>query len=569
MLTAWGRALKPDNILPEYPRPQLRRARYQMLNGYWNCAVTKSALMPKTFPYRILVPFSPESSLAKFSHHLKDDEYLWYQRTVTIPQSWRDKVLVHFDAVDQQADVFFDGEHVASHAGGYLPFFCTLEHAKAGQQVSIVVRVRDMTDKSWHSRGKQKTKRGGIWYTPQSGIWQSVWMEPVPETYIEGLRITPRYDEELLDVTVKCERITECSVTFRGKTYEGDTNEVITLEAKGLSSWSPDNPVLYDFSAQLGQDVVESYFAMRKFSVEKCEDGIMRLMLNNEPIFHTGLLDQGYWPDGLYTAPDDKALIYDIQLAKSMGFNVLRKHIKVEPLRWYYHCDRLGMIVWQDMPCGGGKYNPLIVTTPVVTGMNIPDRFYRLFGRQNQEGRNQYRRELQEMIEHLYNCPCIGMWVPFNEGWGQFDAAKTLELVQKLDQTRTVDHASGWHDQKVGDFKSLHVYFRPYKFKPDKLGRCVILTEFGGFSHAVKGHSHIARKEFGYKKEESLADFEQSMIDLYQQQIVPAKNMGLSAAILTQLSDVEDEVNGLVTYDRQVVKIPTKTIRKLNSHLHF
>ena len=569
MLTSWGRALDPARILPEYPRPQFRRREYLMLNGFWEAAVTKTAVIPQEFPHKILVPFSPESELARFSHTLLPDEYLYYRRSVAIPDAWRGRVLLHFGAVDQQADVFLNGEHAASHAGGYLPFCCEIKDAAPGKEITIVVRVRDMTDRSFHSRGKQTLRPGGIWYTPQSGIWQSVWMEPVPEKFIEKLVITPDLDEEVVRITVKSQTAAPCAVIFGGRTYAGRTNEEITIDARDLELWTPDTPILHDFSVQMGRDRVESYFAMRKFSTMRDERGVLRLALNDRILFHSGLLDQGYWPDGLYTAPDDRAFIRDITLAKQMGFNVLRKHIKVEPLRFYYHCDRLGMIVWQDMPCGGGRFDPLIVTAPLFTRIHLKDRHYRLFGRGDAQGRAQYSRELCDMIEHLYNCPCIGMWVPFNEGWGQFDAARTLERVTALDPTRTVDHASGWHDQKCGLFKSEHVYFRRYRFRPDRLDRCVILSEFGGYSHAVPSHSRIAKREFGYKKERSLSRLEAHFVSLYENEILPAREKGLAAAIYTQLSDVEDECNGLVTYDRQVVKIPIKTIRKVNRRLYF
>ena len=301
---------------------------------------------------------------------------------------------------------------------------------------------------------------------------------------------------------------------------------------------------------------------MRKFSVEKDKDGVARLFLNNEPYFHNGLLDQGYWPDGLYTAPTDEAMIYDITTAKAMGFNMLRKHIKVEPLRWYYHCDRCGMLVWQDMPNGGGKYNPVVISAPLVTGIHLKDSAYGLFARTSAEGRSQYRAELGAMVRHLYNCPCIAMWVPFNEGWGQFDAAKICQLIKGMDTTRTVDHASGWHDQGIGQIKSLHVYFREYKFKPDKLGRAVVLSEFGGYNHAVRSH-RFNERNFGYKSFETAAQLQIALEELYGQQIAPAKAQGLSASVYTQLSDVEDELNGLLTYDRKVAKIAPEVMRNI------
>ena len=301
---------------------------------------------------------------------------------------------------------------------------------------------------------------------------------------------------------------------------------------------------------------------MRKVSVEKDRSGKPRLFHNGRPYFHNGLLDQGYWPDGLYTAPTDEAMIFDIETAKAMGFNVLRKHIKVEPLRWYYHCDRLGMLVWQDMPCGGGRYDPVVVSAPLVTDIHLKDSAYLLFGRESKAGRGEFMTELRAMVQHLYNCPCIAMWVPFNEGWGQFDAARAVGVIHEIDTSRTVDHASGWHDQGIGETKSLHVYFRPYVFKPDRRGRAVILTEFGGYNCLVPGHSFNDR-DFGYKRLGDADKLRAALEELYSQQIAPAYEQGLAAAIYTQVSDVEDELNGLITYDRQVVKIPPETVRNI------
>ena len=312
----------------------------------------------------------------------------------------------------------------------------------------------------------------------------------------------------------------------------------------------------------LGSDTVYSYFAMRKCSVETDKDGVRRLFLNGKPYFHNGLLDQGYWPDGLYTAPSDDALIYDIQLAKDMGFNMLRKHIKVECDRWYYHCDRLGMLVWQDMPCGGRRYDPLIVSTPLVTGWHLDDSLYPLFGRTNVTARKAFLNELRDMVTTLYNHPCIAMWVPFNEGWGQFDSQTAVQVIQSVDKTRTIDPASGWHDQGFGDVRSLHVYFQKYKFQPDKLGRATLLSEFGGYVHRVEGHA-VGGRSVGYKTCDAPLSLEYALQALYDEQIRPAIAQGLSAAVYTQLSDVEHELNGLVTYDRSIVKLPVQTLRKI------
>lgn len=558
MQTPWTEKVDRNAPFPEYPRPQMVRDNWLNLNGPWEYAINRSNKQPKEYDGEIIVPFSPETELSGVSRQVGPDDWLWYRRSFAIPESFSGKrVILHFGAVDQEATVWVNDTQVISHIGGYLPFEADITDA-LGENNRIIVRVKDYTDKSWHTRGKQKTHRGGIWYTPQSGIWQSVWAEAVPENYIKKLSITPLFDSGSVEITAE--------TTGNESAYAHMGEESFALPAiipvPGCEPWTPETPNLYGFSVTCGEDKVDSYFAMRKFSVGEDENGVKRLMLNNRPYFHNGLLDQGYWPDGLYTAPTDEALIYDITLAKSMGYNMLRKHIKIEPLRWYYHCDRLGMLVWQDMPCGGGRYSPVTVSAPLITDIHLKDSAYALFGRRSQIGRTEFKNELRDMIKHLYNCPCIAMWVPFNEGWGQFDSARMCDLIKSVDTTRTIDHASGWHDQKIGETKSLHVYFRPYRFKPDKLGRAVVLSEFGGYAHRVRGHC-FSSKDFGYKSFEQPVQLELALRELYQQQIAPAYSRGLAAAVYTQLSDVEDELNGMVTYDRKVVKTGAEIIKSI------
>ncbi|MEG1633658.1 MAG: glycoside hydrolase family 2 TIM barrel-domain containing protein [Oscillospiraceae bacterium] len=561
MLTEWGKSLDREHPLPEYPRPQLVRESYLNLNGRWQYAITSSDTPPERWDGFIIVPFSPETSLSGVERSLSPREYLWYRRPLTLPEGFNvGRVLLHFGAVDQEATVYLDGREVCSHVGGYLPFDADISDALAAEN-ELIVRVRDFSDKSFHTRGKQKTKRGGIWYTPQSGIWQTVWCESVPESHIKNLRLTPRLDEGAVDVFVEGEG--EVTARIGEDEYAFPAGVTARLKLSDTRPWSPEEPYLHDISLNLGDDCVTSYFALRKFSVGTDKLGVKRLFLNNEPYFHNGLLDQGYWPDGLYTAPSDAALIFDIRTAKDMGFNLLRKHIKVEPLRWYYHCDRLGMLVWQDMPCGGGRYSPLTVSTPLFTGAHMKDSAYGRFGRSDAEGREEFTAELRELVAHLYNCPCIAMWVPFNEGWGQFDAAENVAAILELDDSRTIDHASGWHDQGIGEIKSLHVYFDEYAYKPDKLGRCVVLSEFGGYSHAVAGHAY-SEKPFGYKKFSSPESLRQGLMELYDGQIRPAVKAGLAACVYTQLSDVEDEQNGLITYDRAVIKLPAAAVNSLS-----
>ena len=559
MKTPWTDKVDRLCPLPEYPRPQMVREPWLNLNGPWDYAFGYTEARPARFEGQILVPFSPETALSGVNRALRAQEYLWYHRTVQLPESFRGRrVLLHFGAVDQQALVWVNGKLVLGHDGGYLPFEADISAFIDADELDILVRVSDETDAGERSRGKQKTKRGGIWYTPQSGIWQTVWLEAVPESYIRSLHITPDFDRGEVAVSADIVGGERAYAHFRGADYA--LPAVIPVE--DVEAWTPEHPKLYDFSVRCGEDEVRSYFAMRCFTVERDEKGVKRLFLNHKPYFHNGLLDQGYWPDGLYTAPTDEAMVFDIQTMKAMGFNMLRKHIKVEPLRWYYHCDRLGMLVWQDMPNGGGDYNLAVITAPLVTGISLKDSHYRLFAREDAARRAAWRTELGDMIRHLYNCPCICMWVPFNEGWGQFDAAQIYDYVRALDSTRTVDHASGWHDQGVGEVRSLHVYFHRYDYRPDPKGRAVLLSEFGGYGYAVKGHC-FNEKEFGYKKLDSAEKLARALAKLYDGEIRPAKEKGLAAAVYTQVSDVEDELNGLLTYDRQVVKIAPDIMRDI------
>lgn len=559
MKTPWTDSLDCHAPLPEYPRPQMVRADWLNLNGAWDYAITDSDYFPSAYDGSIVVPFSPETELSGVGRSLHKGEFLWYHRVIALPESFKNRrVLLHFGAVDQTAEVWVNGGKVMEHTGGYLPFEGDVTDAIKDECMEITVRVTDESDCGYHTRGKQKTQRGGIWYTPQSGIWQTVWIEAVPENYVRKLRITPDFDGAAVEISAETVGNEPACALFNGESYPLPAR----IPVPNFEPWSPENPKLYDFAVVCGEDRVESYFAMRKFSAEADENGVKRLFLNGKPYFHNGLLDQGYWPDGLYTAPTDEALIFDIQTAKDMGFNTLRKHIKVEPLRWYYHCDRLGMLVWQDMPCGGGRYAPLIVSAPLVSGIHLKDSAYAIFGRKEKAGREEFAAELREMVEHLYNCPCIAMWVPFNEGWGQFDAAKAVDIIHNIDRSRTVDHASGWHDQGIGETKSLHVYFRPYRFKPDRKGRTVMLTEFGGYNCLIPGHSFNDR-DFGYKKLGDPEELKSALAELYFFQIAPAYERGLSAAIYTQISDVEDELNGMITYDRKVVKIEPETVKEI------
>lgn len=558
MLTPFGEKLDREMPLSEYPRPQLRRESWQCLNGPWEYAIRPTLPeepFPESWDGSILVPFSPESELSGVGRTLRPAETLWYRRYFALPENWNagKRLLLHFGAVDQEAAVFVNGQKAWEHRGGYNAF--TVDATAFVQpQNELIVRVYDDTDASWHTRGKQRTKRGGIWYTPQSGIWQTVWMEWVPEAYIQRVRLIPDIDRGELELTVFASRPGEGTAVLQGERFAFTVGTPVRLPVRDQRLWSPDDPWLYPLELHFGEDRVESYFAMRKTEVRAGKDGVRRLYLNNRPCFHNGLLDQGYWPDGLYTAPADEAMIFDLQTAKKLGYNMLRKHIKVEPMRWYYHCDRLGLLVWQDMPNGGGKYHFSTISFPLVTGVHHRDDRYRKFARESRQGREEYRAELREMITQLESVPSIVLWVPFNEGWGQFDAARIAKMVAKKDPTRPIDHASGWFDQKGGDFRSIHNYFRPLQVKLDEK-RAFVISEYGGYACHIDGHSSVDRV-YGYQKYDTPEEMAAALKQLFSRQLFPLISKGLSGAVYTQLSDVEEEVNGLVTYDRRIVKLP-------------
>lgn len=573
MLTPWGEKLNTELPLAEHPLPQMEREKWRNLNGIWDYAFTETAegeIAPSQWDGEILVPFSPEAPLSGVNRILDSKHTLWYRRSFRLDKEWLsvdERLLLHFGAVDQETIVYINGHRAGNHMGGYTSFTLDItKFIRLDFDNELIVCVHDDTDASWHSRGKQSSKRGGIWYTPQSGIWQTVWLEVVPETYITGFHLIPEIDQEELRITVQSNGEGECILALEGQEYRFPANQTAVIPAYGFRRWSPDDPFLYFFTLSLGTDTVKSYFAMRKTEVRKDQKGVKRLFLNNQPCFHNGLLDQGYWPDGLYTPPSDEAMMFDIQTMKNLGFNMLRKHIKIEPMRWYYHCDRLGMLVWQDMVNGGGKYSFGVISVPLVTGMYMKDNHYKAFSREKEEGRKEYYQELEEMVLQLRNVPSIALWVPFNEGWGQFDAAEACNRILALDATRPIDHASGWHDQKIGDIQSLHVYFRPYRFKKDKMNRAVVLSEFGGYNLPVEGHTWNDAN-FGYKGFKTEEQFWEAYEKLFTEQILPAISKGLAATVYTQVTDVEDEVNGLMAYDRRIVKVPQEKIQKLNAEI--
>lgn len=576
LFTPWGETLDRDHPLPEYPRPQLRRESYLNLNGRWRYAIRAGGGAPEEYDGEIIVPFSPESLLSGVGRQVGPEDTLWYQRTFALPEGFRkDRVLLHFGAVDQTCQVFVNGELAGEHQGGYLPFAFDITDSLSEGENTLTVAVTDRTSLSRHAYGKQSFTPGGIWYTPQSGIWQTVWLESVPENHVESLKITPLYDEKKVRFVLTAKAPDGANIVVRkdGQViaedwYDGTKGSLdMPVTDEHVRPWTPEDPFLYDVTVTLGEDRVDSYFAMRKFGTAEV-DGKKVLALNGRPIFMNGVLDQGYWSDGLYTAPSDQALIYDIETMKDLGFNMLRKHIKIEPLRWYYHCDRLGMIVWQDLPSGGGRQSPMVTQVLPFLGIHLKDKNYRRFGREDEESRDQFVQDLYDTVDLLYNTPSLAVWAPFNEGWGQFDSLQITQLLWEEDPTRLVDHASGWHDQGGGDFKSRHVYFRPVKLRPDG-DRVLALTEFGGYSMAVPGHC-ASEKLFGYKMYHTAGDLMEAYLRLYREEILPhMEERGLSAAVYTQLSDVEEEVNGILTYDRRLCKLDKTEVRRLNRRLRL
>ncbi|UTC82614.1 glycoside hydrolase family 2 protein [Treponema denticola] len=582
LLTPWGKSLNQDCPLNEYPRPQLVRENWQCLNGRWDYAITETEEVPKTWDGAIIVPFSPESLLSGIGKRLLPGKRLWYRREFTFEKCKDgERLLLHFGAVDQHCSVYINGKKAGSHSGGYWPFYFDISGFLKDGKNEVVVSVTDDTDTGDEAYGKQTLNRGEIWYTGQSGIWQTVWAEKVPETYIQSVKITPHFKnaEVELELFMCGAESVPLGANASVKIFDGEkavaeglfqNNRALVKMPDDFKSWSPESPFLYDFEVKAGKDSIRSYFGMREFGILKGKAGPV-LSLNGKPIFHHGLLDQGYWSDGMYTPPSDEAMIWEIKTLKNMGFNMLRKHIKIEPLRWYYHCDKIGMLVWQDFVSGGGPYKDFVVKYAPWLGFNFKDgkSRYALHGRKSETGRKNFMRDAERTIDLLYNISSIAVWVPFNEGWGQFDAASAAALVRKKDAARLIDHASGYFDQGAGDFHSYHIYYKAFRPKKDNRGRVLALTEFGGFSLPVQEHmsSDIL---FGYKMFKTKEELNDAVWKLYVKDVFPAIEKGLSASIYTQVSDVEDEINGLFTYDRKKIKFDeglglkiTKTLNEI------
>lgn len=552
LATRWTAQVDPREVLSEYPRPQMARPEWVNLNGLWEYAVRpKDDGAPAKFDGTILVPFPIESALSGVMKPVKPDQRLWYRRSFELGSREEDqRWLLHFGAVDWDATVFVNGKKLGEHKGGYDPFSFDVTDALApGAKQEIVLSVWDPTDKGSQPRGKQVLKPGGIMYTANTGIWQTVWLEPVPETWIDSLNIVPDLDagEVRVSVTVAGEKKDSAveAVAMDGDGVAGQARGTsaapLVIKIPQAKTWSPDHPFLYGLRVTVqGGDEVTGYFGMRKIAVGKDESGVNRLFLNGKPLFQFGPLDQGWWPDGLYTAPTDEALKYDLDITKKLDFNMIRKHVKVEPARWYYWCDTMGVLVWQDMPSGDNK---------------------------GDDAKKQFAHELERMIDALRNHPCIIMWVPFNEGWGQHDTPETVAWIKRHDPTRLVNNASGWTDKGVGDVSDMHNYPGPGMPPTEKL-RAAVLGEFGGLGLPLQGHLWVDNKDnWGYQTFKDKGSLFAAYKDLIRR-LRGLEIMGLSAAVYTQTTDCEVEVNGLMTYDRAVVKMPADAVATAHSALY-
>ncbi|MBQ8375407.1 MAG: glycoside hydrolase family 2 [Clostridia bacterium] len=558
--------------LSEYPRPQMRRESYLCLNGVWRYQKVKGGEQIQGEWKNILVPFSPESlnSGVEEGFTLGRGETLVYEREfIATKEFLKGATMLHFGAVDQICEVFLNGVCVCAHDSGFTPFCIDVTAAiKEGENL-LRVECVDETEATERVRGKQSTRPGTIWYTAQSGIWQTVWLESAPEKYIKSIRITP--DAEKRSVFVASEYEGKQKITV----YDGEAVLVEKEFSGGQVSvesdfqlWSPENPKLYDFVLETDSgDKIFSYFGVRSFSVQADKNGKKRLCLNGKPYFMNGVLDQGYWSDGLLTPPSYQAVYDELKMLKEMGFNMVRKHIKVEPLVWYHYCDKLGLLVWQDFVNGGGEYKFTHVALLPFLGIHHKDDDYRYFARENTEARYEYIHAAQDTVNALYNCPCISTWVPFNEGWGQFDSEKISYMVLEMDGTRFIDSVSGWHDQgrEATAMRSLHTYYMPLKVPRDP--RPVVLSEFGGYSKKTDGHIYNTEKEFGYKVFKTNEALLAGLKKLFLKKLKPLIAKGLCASVYTQVSDVEEEINGLVTYDRKVIKVPVAEMRAINDEI--
>ena len=563
--TRWTDQVSPANAHPEYPRPQMVRERWKSLNGLWSYSIRPLLEpAPQRWDGQLLVPFPVESMLSGVRRMVGPTNRLWYKRTFTIPAGWKgQRIVLHFEAVDWETTVWVNGRAMGQHRGGYDAFSFDITDALTTGEQEVVLSVWDPSNDGDQPAGKQYNVPRSIWYTPTTGIWQTAWLEPVPPVAIEDFKILPDIDTKTLALVVPHSAAGGYSIEataydkgMKVSSVRGRLNDTLRLPVKNMKLWSPASPFLYDLTIALyrngkREDVITTYFGMRSIKLGKDSEGITRLLLNNEAVFQYGPLDQGFWPDGIYTAPTDEALKYDIQVEKDLGFNMIRKHVKVEPRRWYYWCDRIGMLVWQDMPSGDKhitKTEPDIVRTA--------------------QSSYQYRKELKAMIDEHYNSPSIVAWVPFNEGWGQFETASIAALVKTLDGSRLVSATSGWSDRNVGDMSDIHVYPGP-DMPALEAARAAVLGEFGGQALVVREHlwqADLSRAP-GHIRTSQTAEDLQKVYEGLIAKLMQLKKQGLSAAVYTQTTDVETEVNGIMTYDRQLIKMDAERLKQLHRQL--
>ena len=568
--TSWAEKIDVKNVLPEYPRPIMERTDWLNLNGLWDYSILKAGTAePTAFDGQILVPFPVESSLSGVMKTVGGENEVWYKRTFEVPTKWKGKsILLNFGAVDWKADIWVNDIKIGSHTGGYTPFSFDVTPFlnKAGVQ-KLVVRVWDGTDKGFQPRGKQTSEPRGIWYTPVTGIWQTVWLEPVAAKRIENIQTVPNIDKNQVAVSVQTKGATYGDV-IEVKLFDGSkeiavskatSGEKLELSVPEAKLWSPESPFLYTMKVSVmsngvATDQVNSYFAMRKISTKRDKNGIVRLELNNKAYFQFGPLDQGWWPDGLYTAPTDEALRYDIQKTKDFGFNMIRKHVKVEPARWYTHCDQIGILVWQDMP--SGDRSPQWQNRNYFNGNEF---------KRSVESEANYRKEWREIMDYLYSNPCVVTWVPFNEAWGQFKTAEIAEWTKAYDASRLVNPASGGNHYSVGDMLDLHNYPGPDMYLYDGQ-RPTVLGEYGGIGLALEGHLWATDKNWGYVQFKNSKEVTDEYVK-YGEALLKMIKSGFSAGVYTQTTDVEGEINGLMTYDRKVIKLEEQRLREINQKI--
>ena len=593
IMSQWAKKVNPENVWQEYPRPQFERAQWKNLNGLWDYAILKTnQIQPKRFQGKILVPFSFESSLSGVGKNIHPEDKMWYKRNFTLSENWKEKdVILHFEAVDYKCAVWVNDILVGTHKGGFDRFsFNITPYLKSKGQQKIVLAVEDATNFSSQPRGKQQINSSGIYYTPVSGIWQTVWLEAVSsEAYINQVKTTTDIDNSTVrlipisNVTLIDGYQVAIDVFFDDKKVTSgitQPNTPVELKIDNAQLWSPDHPHLYDVKMHLVNpsgmviDRVESYFGMRKISLGD-HKGVKYLFLNNAPLFHYGPLDQGWWPDGLLTPPSDEAMRYDIEMTKAMGFNMIRKHVKIEPDRWYYHCDQLGIMVWQDMP----SYNRLALKTAEEMEKNKrKDRIYNPLERikkeeadlqRSSEDATQFEFELRRMVDLHFNAPSIVMWVPFNEGWGQYDTCRISDYVKQLDPDRLVNPTSGWTQRPCGDIYDIHTYQVDLNVPPTALDRATVIGEFGGIGYPIQENLwNPEMRNWGYQTYYNAEDLLKNYIYKFEQIVNMKQKNGLSAAVYTQTTDVEGEINGLITYDREVIKITIETLNELHSKLY-